>query len=129
MISLAKKDDRKKSEAGEEAVSQEESDLVVLQDEDGQESKFKILFDSLFVGEKQYVVLMPVEEEDSQEPEIVILRVDETDDGESVLSTIDNDDEWEEVLKGFEEMDVEENLDYEIEIEDEEDDEESDPKR
>ncbi len=96
----------------------EEEDVVVLEDEEGKESKFRILFDSLFVEERQYVVLMPIEQEDSNEPEIVILRVDETDDGESVLSTIDDDDEWEEVLKAFEEMDVEENIgDYDIEIE------------
>ena len=92
-------------------------DVVVLSDEEGVESQFRILFDSLFVEDRQYVVLMPVDQEGSAEPEIVILRVDETDDGENVLSTIDNDDEWEEVLQAFEEMDVEENLgDYEVQI-------------
>lgn len=95
-----------------------EDNLVVLQDEKGDECSFKILFDSLFVGDKQYVVLMPVEEEDSLDPEIVILRVDETADGESVLSTIDDDDEWEEVLRAFEEMDI----DFDVEVQNDEDD-------
>ena len=95
-----------------------EDDVVVLRDEEGVESSFKVLFDSLFVGEKQYVVLMPVEQEDSLEPEIVVLRVDEAEDGEDILSTIDDDDEWEEVLKAFEELAIEEELgDYDIEVE------------
>lgn len=96
-----------------------EDDVIVLEDEEGKESRFKILLDSLFVDDKQYVVLMPVEEEDALEPEIVILRVDEGLDGKGVLVTIDSDDEWEEVLKAFEEMDVEGTLgDFEIEVED-----------
>ena len=76
-------------------------DLVVLQDDEGKEISFKILFDALFVGETQYVVLMPVDEEESMEPEIVILRVDAGEDGKDVLATIDSDDEWEEVLKAL----------------------------
>jgi uncharacterized protein YrzB (UPF0473 family) len=106
----------KKDVPAEEAPELED-DVVVLLDEEGKESKFKILFSSLFVGEKQYVVLMPLDQEDSAEPEIVILRVDSTEGGEGVLSTIDDDDEWEEVLQAFEETDVEQNLgDYEVEI-------------
>ncbi len=110
---MAKKD-RKDEKIAESEI---DDDIVVLSDEDGVESRFKILFDALFVDDRQYVVLMPIEQQNSVEPEIVILRVDETDDGENVLSTIDEDDEWEEVLQAFEEMDLEENLgDYEIEI-------------
>ncbi len=99
-------------------VSEIEDDVIVLEDEEGKESRFKILFDSLFVDDNQYVVLMPIEEEEALEPEIVILRVDEDDDGKGVLVTIDSDDEWERVLRAFEEMDLEGDLgDYEIEVE------------
>ncbi len=107
-----------KGKKGADEPAELESDVVVLSDEEGVESKFRILFDSLFVEDRQYVVLMPVDQEGSAEPEIVILRVDEADDGENVLSTIDDDDEWEEVLEAFEELDVEENLgeDYEVQI-------------
>jgi uncharacterized protein YrzB (UPF0473 family) len=102
-------------------------DLVVLQDDEGKEISFKILFDALFVGETQYVVLMPVDEEESMEPEIVILRVDAGEDGKDVLATIDSDDEWEEVLKAFEELDLEDQLgDYDFVVDegDQEDEEE-----
>ncbi|MGI6632155.1 MAG: DUF1292 domain-containing protein [Bacillota bacterium] len=104
-------------------------DLVVLQDDEGKEISFKILFDALFVGETQYVVLMPVDEEESMEPEIVILRVDAGEDGKDVLATIDSDDEWEEVLKAFEELDLEDQLgDYDFVVDEgDQEDEEEEP--
>jgi uncharacterized protein YrzB (UPF0473 family) len=99
----------------------DENEVVVLLDEEGKESRFRILFDSLFVGDRQYVVMMPADDEDAMEPEIVILRVEEDDKGEGILVTIDSDDEWVEVLKAFEDMDVEDALgDVEIEFDDEE---------
>jgi uncharacterized protein YrzB (UPF0473 family) len=82
-------------------------DVIVLQDDEGEEISFRILFDSLFVGERQYVVLMPIQQEDDMEPEIVILRLDVDRKGENILVTIDSDEEWEEVLKAFEEIDLE----------------------
>ncbi len=91
----------------------------MLVDEDGKESRFRILFDSLFVEDTQYVVLMPADDEEALEPEIVILRVAENRDGEGILVTIDSDEEWVEVLKAFEEMDVEEALgDVEVLLDD-----------
>lgn len=112
---------RTRDEVNEEL---EEEDLIVLEDEQGNEVKFRLVFDSLFIGERQYVVLMPVDENGEYEPELVILRVEE-EDGEISLVTIDDDDEWEEVLEAFEEMELEKNLgDYEIEVEEDEDEEE-----
>lgn len=112
------KDERRRDAPGGAEGEETDESVVVLMDEEGRESSFRILLDSLFVGDRQYVVLMPIEEEDSLEPEIVILRVDEGEDGESTLSTIDDDDEWEEVLKAFEEMELEGELgDYNIELE------------
>ncbi|HHW25792.1 MAG TPA: DUF1292 domain-containing protein [Firmicutes bacterium] len=106
-----------------------DSDVVVLLDEEGNESRFRILFDSLFVGERQYVVMMPADDEDALEPEMVILRVDTDENGEDILVTIDSDDEWVEVLKAFEEMDVEDALgDFEIDFDDEDDEEENPPR-
>jgi uncharacterized protein YrzB (UPF0473 family) len=84
-----------------------DEDLVVLQDDEGKEIGFRILFDSLFVGDRQYVVLMPVAQEDDMEPEIVILKLALDERGENILVTIDSDEEWEEVLRAFEEIDLE----------------------
>lgn len=113
---MSKKGKQERNDSPEERAA--EDDLLVLRDEEGVESSFRILSDSLFVGEKQYVVLMPVEQEDDLEPEIVVLRVDQDQDGSDILCTIDDDDEWEEVLKAFEELVVDEELgDYEVEVE------------
>ena len=123
---MPKRDDEKasKREPGDEVL---EEDVIVLEDEEGREERFKILFDSLFVGDRQYVVLMPLNDEGEYEPEVVILRVEEMGGGDTTLVTIDDDDEWEEVLKEFEQLDIEENLgDYEIEVVDDEDDDEED---
>ncbi len=101
-------------------VSDNEDDIIVLEDEEGKSSRFRILFDSLFVEENQYVVLMPIEEEDLPEPEIVILKLEDTGDGQGVLVTIDEDEEWEKVLKAFEDMDIDDGLgDYEIQVDNE----------
>jgi uncharacterized protein YrzB (UPF0473 family) len=111
-----------KDKKGHEVSSDPETEdagVVVLVDEDGKESRFRILFDSLFVEDTQYVVLMPADDEEALEPEIVILRVAENRDGEGILVTIDSDEEWVEVLKAFEEMDVEEALgDVEVLLDD-----------
>lgn len=101
---------------------EKDDDVLVLRDEEGREASFRILFDALYVGDKQYVVLMPMEQSEELEPEIVILRVDQDEDGESILVSIDDDDEWERVIKAFSEIDIEENIgDYEIEVESDED--------
>lgn len=104
------------------------SDLILLSDDEGNEEEFRILVDDLFVQDRQYIVLMPVENEDDPESEVVILRVDTLDEDEITLSTIDDEDEWEDVIDAFEELDIEVE---EFEMEDyddlEEDEEEEEP--
>lgn len=108
---------------GQEDFDWDDENILVLEDEEGRESRFKILFDALFVGEKQYVILMPVDDVEIEEPEMVILRVDEGEDGERILSTIDDDDEWARVLQAFDELEIEEELaGYDIVLEEEDKD-------
>jgi uncharacterized protein YrzB (UPF0473 family) len=125
---MTNQDDRKSSpmDDDEELLY---DDMVVLTDEEGNEETFRILMDDLFVQDRQYVVLMPVDNEANLEPELVILRVETLDEGETTLVTIDSDDEWEDVLRAFEEIDIEDSLgEYEIEIEDyDEEDDEKEP--
>ncbi len=103
----------------DDEVQDNGDDIIVLEDEEGKSSRFRILFDSLFVEENQYVVLMPLEEEDLPEPEIVILKLEDTGDGQGVLVTIDEDEEWEKVLKAFEDIDIDDGLgDFEIQVDD-----------
>ena len=106
---MTNQDDRKSSpmDDDEELLY---DDMVVLTDEEGNEETFRILMDDLFVQDRQYVVLMPVDNEANLEPELVILRVETLDEGETTLVTIDSDDEWEDVLRAFEEIDIEDSL-------------------
>ena len=68
----------------EENFEGEELDnIVVLNDEDGNEGKFEFL-DLVELDEEEYVVLLPITEEgEEEEGEVVILKVEDTDDEES----------------------------------------------
>ncbi len=82
----------------------EEDQIIETVDEDGNTVKFE-LYDIVEVDEKEYALLLPVEEEDSEE--VVIMRL--TKDGEEYLfETIDNDEEFNKVADYVENMDEEE---------------------
>ena len=68
----------------EENFEGEELDnIVVLNDEDGNEVKFEFL-DLVELDEEEYVVLIPVTEEgEEEEGKVVILKVEDTDDEDS----------------------------------------------
>ncbi len=96
--------------------------LIELEDENGQVHRFFMVYDHLMAGGKQYVVLLPEEERDSDEPLVVILRLDRENE-EYVLHNITDDDEWELVSKAWEEVEMEELLsDDEEELEEDEED-------
>ena len=68
----------------EENFEGEELDnIVILNDEDGNEVKFEFL-DLIELDNEEYVVLLPVTEEgEEEEGEVVILKVEDTDDEDS----------------------------------------------
>ena len=54
--------------------------IITLTDEDGKESNFELL-DLVELDNEEYVVLLPVDDEESEEPgEVVILKVEDSDD-------------------------------------------------
>ena len=65
----------------EENFEGEELDnIIILNDEDGNEVKFEFL-DLVELDNEEYVVLLPVTEEgEEEEGEVVILKVEDTDD-------------------------------------------------
>ena len=71
--------------------------IIVLNDEDGNEVEFEFL-DIVELDDKEYIVLLPVEEADNGE--VVIFRVEGNDDDESYIG-VDNDEEAEKVFKAF----------------------------
>lgn len=68
----------------EENMNGEELDnIVILNDEEGNEVKFEFL-DLIELDEEEYVVLLPVDEEgEEDEGEVVILKVEDNDDEDS----------------------------------------------
>lgn len=82
----------------------DEDQIIETVDENGNVVKFE-LFDIVEVDEKEYALLLPIEEEESDE--VVLMRL--TKDGEEYLfETIDDDEEFEKVATYVENMDDEE---------------------
>ena len=68
--------------------------IVILNDEDGNEVKFEFL-DLVELDEEEYVVLLPVVEEgeEEEEGEVVILKVEDTDEDSDEESYVSVEDE------------------------------------
>ena len=62
--------------------NEETDNIIILNDEDGNEVKFEFL-DLVELDEEKYVVLLPVTEEgEEDEGEVVILKLEDTDEDE-----------------------------------------------
>lgn len=82
----------------------EEDQIIETLDENGNVVKFE-LYDIVEVDEQEYALLLPVEEEESDE--IVLMKL--TKDGDEYLfETIDDDAEFDKVAQYVESMDEEE---------------------
>ena len=79
--------------------------VVILNDEDGNEVRFEFL-DLVELEDEEYVVLLPIAEEgEEEEGEVVILKVEDTDedsDEESYVS-VDDDETLNKVFEIFKE--------------------------
>ena len=76
-----------------EEMEEELDNIIVLNDEDGKEVKFEFL-DLVEYENEEYVVLLPIEEDDNEDAgEVVILKVEDTDseEEESYVSVDDED--------------------------------------
>ena len=65
-------------------------DIIILQDEDGNEVEFEFL-DAVEYDGENYVVLLPVEESDAP-GEVVILQVEYDDNEEESYTSVDDSD-------------------------------------
>lgn len=82
----------------------DEDQIIETVDENGNVVKFE-LFDIVEVDEKEYALLLPVEEEESDE--VVLMRLSK-DGKEYLFETIEDDEEFEKVAEYVENMDDEE---------------------
>jgi len=82
-----------------------ENENVVLLDEDGVEHTF-LMLDVIEVDGAEYAILQPVDnatEDDDEEPEAVILKIETDEKGDEILTDIEDDDEWEKVADAWQE--------------------------
>lgn len=72
-------------------MSENFDNIIVLNDENGDEAEF-VFLDLIVYEDEEYVVLLPIEESD-EAGEVVILKLEETenDDEESYVSVDDDD--------------------------------------
>lgn len=89
--------------ADEKNLNEEEEMTVTLTLDDDIEVECVVL--TIFTaGERDYIALLPMEGEDSEEGEVYLYRYSETEDGTPVLDNIEDDDEYEIVADAFDEM-------------------------
>ena len=85
--------------ANEELLNEEEISILSLTDEEGNEVEFELI-DSVDFEGKEYLILLPPEEEAS---EVVILEVEPHTDGTESYLTVDDERVLNEVFKVFKE--------------------------
>jgi putative Holliday junction resolvase len=84
-------------------MGDEEDEIITLTDEDGNEHEF-VVVDVIEVENLEYAILLPIDTEDDEEAEAVILRLEKDADGDDILVDIDAEDEWEKVAQAYEDL-------------------------
>lgn len=100
---------------GHAQVEEDEEDFdgtIQLLDEDGNEVTFAILGFTV-VEEKEYMIAVPEEtlEEETEELEVVVLRVEEDEEGAESYVTVTEDDEFDKVVENFK-KEAEDEIDF-----------------
>lgn len=71
--------------------NEDESNIVVLNDEEGNEIKFEFL-DLIEYESEEYVVLLPIDEDgENEDGEVVILKLEDTDTDEEAYVSVDDE--------------------------------------
>lgn len=75
----------------EDFAEEYEAEIITLEDDLGNEKDFEFLDTVEYEGE-EYIVLLPVEDEDEEQTEVMILRVDSLDDENESYAGIDDEE-------------------------------------
>lgn len=76
---------------------------VTLTLDDGKELECVVL--TIFpAGDKEYIALLPMDDEEAEEGEVYLYRYTEDEDGQPNLENIEDDDEYEIVADAFDEL-------------------------
>ena len=91
------------NEIPENIEGEEVDNIVILNDEEGNEVQFEFL-DLIEYNEEEYVILLPVEDEISEEPgEVVILKVEGTSEDEESYVSVEDEEVLNNVFEIFKE--------------------------
>ena len=93
------------NEEGKNVPEKEEEldNVVVLNDEEGNEVQFEFL-DLIELDSEEYVVLLPTSEEEADEGEVVILKVEDTEsENEESYVSVDDEEILNKVFEKFKE--------------------------
>lgn len=91
------------NEIPENIEGEEVDNIVILNDEEGNEVQFEFL-DLIEYKEEEYVILLPVEDEISEEPgEVVILKVESTSEDEESYVSVEDEEVLNNVFEIFKE--------------------------
>lgn len=95
---MSKKDDINQD------LGYDEETTVTLTMDDGEEIECAIL--TIFTaGEKDYIALLPLDDDgENEDGEVYLYRYEESDDGDPILSNIEDDEEYEVVADAFDEL-------------------------
>ncbi len=107
-------------------MANERDDVIVLVNENGEEESFRHL-DTIEMNDNKYVVLSPLSQyddggENDEVEDIVILKLQQGDDGEDTLVVVEEDDEIEAVFEEFRSR-VEDEYDFLEDLEEEDSEE------
>lgn len=83
-----------------------EDQIIETITEDGEKVQFR-LFDIIEFEEKEYALLLPLDDEEGDEPELVLMRLQKEDE-DYLFETIEDDEEFERVSEYIESLDDEE---------------------
>lgn len=82
----------------------ENENIITLLDDDDNPIDFEII-EMLEISGKNYAFLLPLNTEDeAEEDEAVIFRIDKSDDGDEIFAYIEDDAEWEMVVDTYNDM-------------------------
>ena len=91
------------NEIPENIEGEEVDNIVILNDEEGNDVQFEFL-DLIEYNEEEYVILLPVEDEISEEPgEVVILKVESTSEDEESYVSVEDEEVLNNVFEIFKE--------------------------
>ena len=76
--------------------------IIETATEDGEKVQFK-LFDIVEFEEKEYALLLPLEDEDNEDAELVLMQLTKEDD-DYIFETIEDDDEFDRVSEYIESL-------------------------